>query len=85
MDESITIPAGYYGEAITIQSGVVHQEAVDTTVSANNNSTRGSNEVTYGPGYYDSIVVKDNTSRGTITKTSGGTTKTWNPTTLSWN
>lgn len=85
VDESITIPAGYYGEAITIQSGVVHQEAVDTTVSANNNSTRGLNEVAYGPGYYDSIVVKDNTSKGAITKTSGGTTKTWNPTTLSWN
>lgn len=85
VDETIVIPAGYYGEAITIQNGVLHNENVNTNVSANNNAANGSNEVTYGPGYYDSITVKDNTSKGTIKKTSlSGVTKQYNSLNNKW-
>lgn len=84
VDEQLVIPAGYYNDEIIVQNGVVHQETVNTTVSANNNDTYGAKEVSYGPGYYDSITVQDNTPSGTITMKNGETVKTWNANTHRW-
>ncbi len=84
VDETLVIPAGYYGSPITIQNGVLHQENVDTTVSANNNDTYGSKSVTYPAGYYDSIDVTDATPNGKITLTHKGTTKVFDPVTKKW-
>lgn len=86
IDETLVIPAGYYGSDITITNGVVHRDAIDTTVSAFDDTSKGGEDTVTGEaGYYDSITVKDATPSGTITKSSiDGTTSTWDSTNSTW-
>ncbi len=84
VDETLVIPAGFYGAPITIQNGVLHQANVNTTVSANNNDTYGAKSVTYPAGYYDSIDVADATPNGKITLTHKGAKKVYDPVTKKW-
>ena len=86
IDETLVIPAGYYGSDITITNGIVHRENIDTTVSAFNNKLQGGEKTATGEaGYYDSIKVSDATPNGTITKSSiNGTKSTWDSISGSW-